>query len=498
MAEHADELVAARRAKLERLRERGIDPYPPRIKRGEDLAATAQRFQIWESEPGEAPAPRVTVAGRVTAMRTMGRVAFLDLRDGSGRLQAHFRRDILGDAYALLREIDLGDFLSVEGPLFRTKTGEATVAVEDFAVITKALRPPPEKWHGLQDVELRYRRRYLDLMANAEVRRIFRMRSAVVSAIRRFMDGRGFVEVETPILQASAGGATTRPFRTHFNALDEERYLRIAEELHLKRLIVGGLDKVYEIGRIFRNEGLSTKRNPEFTMMESYEAYADYRAVAEMVETLVSTVAIEVLGTLQIPHGEDLIDLTPPWRRTTYRAEILRHAGFDFLDYSDLDRLKAKMQEIGVDLPPGGGWGKCIDEISSTLVEPHLVQPTFLLDYPLALSPLAKRKSDDPGLVERFEAFMGGFEIANAYSELNDPIEQRERFIEQVRLRGAGDEEAEPLDEDFLLALEHGMPPTGGLGIGIDRLLMVLLNQTSIREVILFPDLRSQGTQGEA
>ena len=498
MAEHADELVAQRRAKLERLRARGIDPYPPRSRRQIDLAAAVRQLQDWESETPEAPAPRVAVAGRVTAMRRMGKAAFLDLRDGSGRLQAHVRRDVSGDSFDLLRDVDLGDFLSAEGPLFRTKTGEATLAVEDMAIITKALRPPPEKWHGLQDVELRYRRRYLDLMANEDVRRIVRTRSEVVSAIRRFMDGRGFIEVETPILQASAGGAAARPFRTHFNALDEERYLRIAEELHLKRLIVGGLDKVYEIGRIFRNEGLSTKRNPEFTMMESYEAYADYRAVAEMVETLVSTVALEVLGTLQIPRGDNLIDLTPPWRRTTYREEVLRHAGFDLLDYEDLDRLKAKMLEIGIIPPPGGGWAKCIDEVSSTLVEPHLIQPTFLLDYPLALSPLAKQKADDEGFVERFEAFVGGFEIANAYSELNDPIEQRERFLEQQRLRGAGDDEAEPLDEDYLLALEHGMPPTGGLGIGIDRLLMVLLNQSSIREVILFPDLRSLVPKGEA
>jgi lysyl-tRNA synthetase class 2 len=497
VAEHADELVAQRRAKLERVRARGIDPYPPRVRREDELAGAAGRFEAWEARAGGTVPPRASVAGRVTAMRTMGRAAFLDLRDATGRLQTHFRRDLLGDAFTLLREIDLGDFLSAEGPLFRTKTGEVTLAVERFALISKALRPPPEKWHGLQDVEQRYRRRYLDLMANEEVRRIFRIRSGVVSAIRRFMDGRGFIEVETPVLQASAGGAATRPFRTYFNALDETRDLRIAEELHLKRLIVGGLDKVYEIGRIFRNEGVSTKRNPEFTMMESYEAYADYRAVAEMVETLVSTVACEVLGTQQIPRGDVLIDLTPPWRRTTYRDELLRYAGFDFLDYQDLERLKHKMRAIGIEPPPGAGWGKCIDEVSSTLVEPHLVQPTFLLDYPLALSPLAKRKADQPELVERFEAFMGGFEIANAYSELNDPVEQRERFEEQLRLRGAGDEEAELLDEDFLLALEHGMPPTGGLGMGIDRLLMVLTNQTSIREVILFPHMRSQGETGE-
>jgi lysyl-tRNA synthetase class 2 len=305
------------------------------------------------------------------------------------------------------------------------------------------------------------------------------------------MDGRGFVEVETPVLQQNAGGAAARPFVTHLNALDEERYLRIATELYLKRLIVGGMDRVYEIGRIFRNEGLSTRHNPEFTMMESYEAYADYREVARMLETLVSSVAENVIGGVTVPRADQIIDLSPPWRRTTFRDELLKWAQLDFLEYQELEELKAKMLEIGVPCPPSGGWGKCLDELFSTLVEPHLVQPTFVFDYPVMLSPLAKRKEGEPGLVERFEAFIGGFEIANAYSELNDPIEQRLRFEDQLREREAGDDETELLDEDFLFALEHGMPPTGGLGLGIDRLIMILTSQSSIREVILFPLLRS-------
>jgi lysyl-tRNA synthetase class 2 len=297
--------------------------------------------------------------------------------------------------------------------------------------------------------------------------------------------------VETPTLHSIPGGASARPFETHHNALDMQLYMRIAIELHLKRLIVGGLDKVYEIGRIFRNEGLSTRHNPEFTMMESYEAYADYNDVASMLETLVATVAGEVLGSAIVARGEEQIDLTPPWRRTTFRDELLRHSGVDFLEYEDLDRLKKRMLELGVSPPESGGWGKCVDELFSTLVEPHLIQPTIVFDYPIALSPLAKQKRDDPRIVERFEAFIGSFEVANAYSELNDPIEQRRRFERQLQERAAGDEETEMLDEDFLLALEHGMPPTGGLGMGIDRLVMILTNQTSIREVILFPLLRT-------
>jgi lysyl-tRNA synthetase class 2 len=359
-------------------------------------------------------------------------------------------------------------------------------------MLTKALHAPPEKYHGLADIETRQRRRYLDLMANEETRRIFEVRSRVVAAIRRFLDARGFLEVETPVLQEDAGGAAARPFVTHHNALDEDRFLRISLELHLKRLVIGGFERVYEIGRIFRNEGLSTKHNPEFTMIETYEAYADYLAVAAMVETMVSTVAREVLGTTVVTFRGDEIDLAPPWRRLTFYDALRQYGDLDLEQHGDAASLRDELQRRRVPVPPGAGYGKLVDEAMSHYVEPHLIQPTFLLDYPVELSPLAKRKADNPRLVERFEAFIGGFEAGNAYTELNDPLDQRARFEEQLALKAAGDDEAELMDEDFLFALEHGMPPTGGFGMGIDRLVMILTGQSSIRDVILFPQLKSE------
>lgn len=495
MTDQPSEFMAQRLAKLARIRERGQDPYPPHFRRSHTAQEAAAALLEAEAQGRETAGP-VTVAGRITAMRVMGKASFLDLRDGSGRIQVYLRRDALGEAaYDALEDLDLGDFLGVTGTLFRTRTREITVEASRYTVLAKALRPPPEKWHGLQDVETRYRQRYLDLMANEEVRELFRLRSRVVAEVRRFLDGRGFIEVETPVLQPNAGGAAARPFVTHYNALDRDFYLRVALELHLKRLLVGGYDKVYEIGRIFRNEGLSTKHNPEFTMLESYEAYTDYRGVAEMVEELVATVAERALGSPQIPLGDsdEVIDLTPPWRRLTMREALLEYAGIDFEDYrGDPERLRALARQRGVPVTEEMGWGKLVDELVSTFVEPKLVQPTFLLDYPVELSPLAKRKPEDPNLVERFEPFCMGFEFGNAYTELNDPVDQRERFLEQLRLRAAGDLEAELLDEDFLVALEHGMPPAGGLGIGIDRLVMILSGRRSIREVILFPQLRTR------
>ncbi|MGH9203736.1 MAG: lysine--tRNA ligase, partial [Vicinamibacterales bacterium] len=348
--------------------------------------------------------------------------------------------------------------------------------------------------HGLHDVEVRYRQRYLDLMANPEVRETFVTRSRVVAAIRRFLDTRGYLEVETPILQSSAGGAAARPFETYHNALDRQLYLRIAIELHLKRLVVGGFDSVYEIGRIFRNEGVSTKYNPEFTMLESYQAYSDYNQLMEMVEEMISSIAGDVLGTTRVGSGDNEIDLAPPWPRIPIRDAILDRCGVDFESYQDADSLRKAAAATGVKAEPGWGRGKLIDELMSLHVEPALIQPTFLIDYPVELSPLAKRKPENPGLVERFELFIAGREVGNAYSELNDPLDQRERLKEQARLRAAGDEEVELADEDFLVALEHGMPPTAGLGIGIDRLVMALTGQSSIREVILFPALREKGT----
>jgi lysyl-tRNA synthetase class 2 len=423
----------------------------------------------------------------------MGKASFVDLRDGSGRVQAYLKQENVGaDAYSLLKEIDLGDFLGVSGHMFRTKTGEPTVEVRAFTVLAKSLRAPPEKWHGLQDVEARYRQRYLDLLANEDARRIFEVRSGVVRGIRRYLDRRGYLEVETPVLQGTAGGAAARPFVTRHNALDRDFYLRISLELHLKRLVIGGFDRVYEIGRIFRNEGVSTKYNPEFTMLESYEAYADYNEIMSMVEEMIFGIANEVLGSPTVQYGDTEVDFTPPWPKVPLLDAIRERSGVDVMTCHDLPSLQAAARGSGVHIEDSWGWGKIIDELLTAHVEPHLVQPTFITDYPIELSPLAKRKPGTHHLVERFELFVCGREVGNAYTELNDPVDQRERFVEQAVLRAAGDEEAEVADEDFLVALEHGMPPAGGLGIGIDRLVMALTGVTSIREVILFPALRER------
>lgn len=486
-----EEIIAQRRQKLERLRAAGIDPYPPRVER---THTALEAVALAMAATDDAPAEPLAVAGRVTAMRRMGRASFLDLRDGSGRIQVYAKREMVGEAaYALLDEIDLGDFLGVTGRPFRTRTGEPTVEAHSYAVLAKALRPPPEKWHGVTDVEVRYRQRYLDLMANEEVRRLFTTRTRIIAAIRRYLDSRGYLEVETPILQASAGGAAARPFITHHNTLDRDFYLRIALELHLKRLVVGGFDRVYEIGRVFRNEGVSTKYNPEFTMLEAYQAYTDYNGIMELVEEMVYTVAGDALGQPQARYGDTVIDFTPPWPRIPLRQAIAERCGVDFDAHVDVESLRVAAAETGVPVQDWWGRGKLIDELLTLHVEPHLVQPTFLIDYPVELSPLAKRKPGAPHLVERFELFMAGREVGNAYTELNDPVDQRERMVEQARLRAAGDEEIELADEDFLVALEHGMPPTGGLGIGIDRLVMALTGANSIREVILFPALRERG-----
>ena len=493
MGDRGEELIEQRRAKLERLRARGCEPYPARYQRTHTAQQAADHLARQEQEAA-ASGQEVSVAGRVTARRVMGKRTFVDLRDGSGKIQADLRRNVLGDDDydAFVDLVDLGDFVGVTGTLFRTRSGEPTIEARRYAILTKALRAPPEKWHGLQDVEVRYRQRYLDLIANAQVRDIFQLRSRVIAAIRRFLDEQGFLEVETPVLQPTAGGAAAKPFVTYHNALDRSLFLRVATELHLKRLVVGGFERVYEIGRVFRNEGISAKHNPEYTLLEAYQAYADYQDIMRLVEEMVAYVAQEVLGSLHLTYGDAQIDLAPPWRRLTLREAILEHTGIDFEAHADAASLRRAMAGLGVELPAGAGRGKLIDELLSTFVEPKLVQPAFLLDYPVELSPLAKRKPDNPNLVERFEGFLAGREIANAFSELNDPLDQRERFREQARLRAAGDEEAETVDEDFLVALEHGMPPTGGLGIGIDRLVMAFAGQQSIREVILFPQLRSR------
>ena len=488
--------IASRIAKLERLRARGIDPYPTRFFRTCDNATAAATFAAIEADQQpETDGSGLSLAGRIVALRNMGRSAFLDLQDESGSIQVLFRRNNLGDDFELLRDLDLGDHLGVEGNLIRTRTGEITIDATSAVIIAKGMRPLPEKYHGLRDTETRYRQRYLDLIANREVMDVFRLRSKVISGIRRFLDDRGFLEVDTPVLVPVAAGAHARPFITHHNALDEQLYLRIATELYLKRLIVGGFDKVYEIGRVFRNEGIDQDHNPEFTLLESYEAYADYNHVMEMVEQMISSLAVEATGSMQVTVGDQVIDFSPPWRRASLREELLRRGGID-LDACGDAELQQRARALGVETGIRESRGRIIDKLLSDLVEPHLVQPTFLLDYPEEMSPLAKAKPDAPGYVERFEAFACGMEIANSYTELNDPKVQRERFEGQEEIRQLyEDEEVDRLDEDFLTAMEYGMPPTGGLGIGIDRLVMLISGQQSIRDVVLFPQMRSLGEQ---
>jgi lysyl-tRNA synthetase, class II len=486
-----DRVLAERRQKLDRLRDEGVEPFALGFR---DSAAIAEVLSRYEKlEPGEEAQDSFRLAGRISARRGHGKAAFLDLVDRSGRIQLHARKDVLGDAYEGLVDLDLGDLIGVEGAPFRTRRGELSLRVDGWQLLAKSLRPPPDKYHGLTDVETRYRRRELDLLANEETRSLFIMRSRLVAAIRRFLDERGFLEVETPVLQPLYGGALARPFTTHYNALDRDFYLRIATELYLKRLIVGGLEKVYELGKDFRNEGISHKHNPEFTMLETYEAWADYEDVAAMTEELVAHAAEQTLGGTTVERDGETIDLSPPWRRITLREAIETEAGVDIEAAADRQTLLAAMQQAGIDSDPepGTGWGKLVDELLTKHVEPKLIQPTFVLDYPVELSPFAKPHRSKPGLVERFEGFIGGIEVANAFSELNDPDEQRRRFAEQQRLAAGGDEETQPFDEDYVHALEHGMPPTGGLGLGIDRLLMLLSGRHSIREVVLFPALRS-------
>ena len=492
------ELVDLRREKRETLLASG-DPYPATVSRTHEIAKARALFERNEREGLEETRRALTVAGRVVAVRDMGRAAFVDVRDGTGSVQLHLRRNVLGDDFALLPLVDLGDFVEARGRLFRTRSDEITVAVRSWRIIGKALRPLPEKWHGLSDVETRYRQRELDLIANERSREIARTRAAVVASVRRFFDGRGFMEVETPVLQDRAGGAAARPFSTHHNALDRELALRIALELHLKRLMIGGFDKVYEIGRVFRNEGISHRHNPEFTLLESYEAYADYQDVARMVEDLVRTVVRDVTGSLRIEHrsGEDVapqvIDLGAKWRRTTYRDALREHTGIDYFQVRDPEQMRDLARGRGVAVDESTSWGTALDGLMSIHVEPKLIQPTFIFDYPYQLSPLAKRKRDDPRLVERFELFALGYEVANAYSEQNDPVEQRRRLQEQTAMASEGDEEVEVADEAFIRALEYGMPPAGGLGIGIERLVMLVTGEHSIREVILFPTMREPG-----
>lgn len=485
----SEPLMQTRLEKLQRLRERGLDPYPPRFSPSHMILQVAERFSplTVEGRSGK----KVTIAGRLVAMRRMGRAAFLDLRDGSGKMQVHASLDALGEEeYAGLCDSDIGDFLGITGEVFRTRRGELTVSAAAWVLLSKSLRPLPEKWHGLKDVELRYRHRALDLIANEDVREAFTRRSLMIAAIRRYLDEKGFLEVETPMMQPIAGGATARPFVTHHNALDADLYLRVAPELFLKRLVIGGLDRVYELAKNFRNEGVSTTHNPEFTTLEVYQAYSDYEGMMSLAESLVAAGVRAATGATTVSYQGQEIDFSAPWVRISLIEAVEKASGIA-ISGSSQEEIVDQSRGKGIDLPVLSR-GKLIEHLFDRFVEPNLFQPTIVKDYPIEISPLAKMKSGEDGIVERFELFIGGMEVANAFSELNDPLDQRARFEAQERLRSAGDEEAQRVDEDFLFALEHGMPPTGGIGFGIDRLAMLVTDARSIRDVILFPALRSR------
>jgi lysyl-tRNA synthetase class 2 len=477
--EQPSELLAVRRRKLEALREAGTEPFPHAYPGVRSIAEVKAPYD--DLPAGEETEDRVRVAGRLAARRGQGKAAFLDLVDRTGRLQLHARVDVLGEeSLEHLLQLDLGDLLGADGSVFRTRRGELSLKIDGWELLAKSLRPPPEKHHGLTDVETRFRQRELDLIANEETRELFMTRAKIITAIRAWLDERVFIEVETPVLQPIYGGGAALPFTTHFNAIDRDVYLRIAVELYLKRLIVGGLERVYEIGKQFRNEGMSFKHNPEFTMLEWYEAYADYEDVARHTEELVHFVATQL--------GQDRFK--PPWARETLGGAIAERTGIDIYAHRSLEALQQAMREHGLEVPEQDTWAQLVDHLLSKYVEPTLQAPTFLMDYPVELSPFAKRHRTEEGLVERWEVFVDGMEFANAFSELNDPDEQRRRFEEQRAAAEAGDAEAHPFDEAYVQALEHGMPPTGGIGIGIDRLVMVLTGRHSIREVVLFPAMR--------
>ncbi|MCZ6632109.1 MAG: lysine--tRNA ligase [bacterium] len=490
------QLIAQRMQKLDAIREMGIDPYPYRFEvthRSETIRANFEMLELAEEV--------VAVAGRLVVKRGMGKAAFADLRDGEGRIQIYIKLDVVGEeAFALWRLVDIGDFIGLRGPVFKTRTNEITVRVQELELLAKATRPLPvpkeEVKDGerivhdaFRDIELRYRRRYLDLALNPDVQQVFRTRSAIISAIRRFLDHRGFLEVETPALQPLYGGASARPFVTHHNTLDIPLYLRISDELYLKRLIVGGYEKVYEICKDFRNEGIDSTHNPEFTMLELYQAYADYHDMMALTEEMFAAVTKDVTGSTKLTYQGQEVDLALPWPRISMLDAISKHGDIDAATASD-DDLKIACDRFGADVEPGSSRGVLIHELFEACVEPHLIQPTFIMDYPVEVSPLAKRHREKSDLTERFEIFVCGWEAGNAFSELNDPVDQRSRFEAQVALKDGGDEEAHAMDEDYLRAMEHGMPPTGGFGLGVDRLVMLLTDSPSIKDVILFPQMR--------
>ncbi|MEK9200326.1 lysine--tRNA ligase [Ureibacillus sp. 179-F W5.1 NHS] len=489
--EDLNDQLLVRRQKMTNIRENGMDPFGSRFERTHLSSEIREQFGELTKEQLEESPQEVTIAGRIMTKRGKGKAGFAHIQDLGGQIQIYVRKDRVGDeAYELFNTADLGDIVGVRGNLFVTNVGELSVKAEEFTFLTKSLRPMPEKFHGLQDVEQRYRQRYLDLMTNADSKQTFITRSKIIRAIRNYLDNHGYLEVETPMLHSIAGGAAARPFITHHNALDMELYMRIAIELHLKRLIVGGLEKVYEIGRVFRNEGISTRHNPEFTMIELYEAYADYRDIMALTENLISHVAQEVLGTTTVQYGEDQINLAPGWKRVHMVDAVKEATGVDFWQPMTKEEAQSLAKEHGVEIKEAHEVGHIINEFFEQKVEETLVQPTFVFGHPVEISPLAKKNPEDPRFTDRFELFIVRREHANAFTELNDPIDQRERFEAQLAEKAAGNDEAHEMDNDFIEALEYGMPPTGGLGIGIDRLIMLLTNAQSIRDVLLFPTMR--------
>jgi lysyl-tRNA synthetase class 2 len=489
-----NEQIRVRKQKLAALKEGGAQAYPNDFSPTHTAAALHERFAAASTEELEKIKETFSLAGRIMSLRYFGKAAFFHMQDRNGQIQVYVRQgDSPPEAVTLLKEsLDVGDLVGVAGPVFRTRTGELTIKATTLRLLSKALRPLPEKWHGLQDVEVRYRQRYLDLIVNPQVRDTFRKRAQLTHLIRQFFVERDFLEVETPIMQSLAGGALAKPFITHHNTLDIDLYLRIAPELFLKRLIVGGVDRVFELGRNFRNEGMSTKHNPEYTMLEFYQAYATYEHLMTLTEELFVFLAQEVHGSLRLIYGEHEVDLTPPWRRLAMKEAVCEYAGLSAAEIDREDIVRAKARELGVLPHAAAPLGKVIEELFGAVVEPHLIQPTFVVSYPVEVSPLARRNDTDPRFVDRFELYVAGRELANAFSELNDPEDQLQRFLEQLREREAGDEEAHAFDEDYIRALEYGLPPTAGEGIGIDRLAMLFTNAPSIRDVILFPQMRPE------
>ena len=495
MSEELNDQLAVRREKMQQLRDQGMDPFGKRFDR---LAYTEELLERWDQFSKEELADKkdesvTAIAGRIMTKRGKGKAGFAHIQDITGQIQIYVRKDQIGDeAFEVWNQADLGDFVGVKGPMFKTNTGELSVKPKEFTLLTKALRPLPDKYHGLKDVEERYRKRYLDLITSQESRETFINRSKIIKEMRNYLDGVGFLEVETPMMHSIAGGAQARPFITHHNALDRDLYMRIALELHLKRLVIGGIEKVYEIGRVFRNEGVSTRHNPEFTMMELYEAYADYKDIMTLTEEMIAFIAEKVNGTMKVTYDGEEIDLTPKWKRVHMVDIVNEYTGVNFYDIETVEEARAAAKEHNVEIGDNMLYGHILNEFFEQKVEEELVQPTFVYGHPVEISPLAKKNDEDPRFTDRFELFIVRREHANAFTELNDPIDQRERFEAQVAERDAGNDEAHEMDEDYLEAMEYGLPPTGGLGIGIDRLVMLLTDSASIRDILLFPSMRDR------